>query len=92
MDIDKTELATQISTFSERFQIHTLKKKTERKRKREKERDQSNKFDQAFHTISKGFCQTLLSFSIMCLLVSYKKFMENINRFRQIILFEHLIL
>ena len=67
-----------------------LKKNRERERERERESAQSNKFDQGFHASSKDSCLSFLS--AICLLVSYKDFMEDINPFRRILLFEHLIL
>ena len=49
-----------------------------------------NRFDKGFHASSKGSC--LLFFCAICLLVPYKDFMEDINPFRWILYFVHLIL
>ena len=69
--------------FSELFS-NTYTEKNEREREREREREkeresaQSNKFDQVLdHASSKGSCLSFLG--AICLLGSYKDFMEDIN-------------
>ena len=51
---------------------------TEKRTEREKESAQSNKFDQGLdHASSKGSCLSFLG--AICLLGSYKDFLEDIN-------------